>query len=243
MKLNDIILSLQADVSGGQVNQSNSIDSGYLKKMINSYRANYIKMDYYKSSPQILNPSCYQTVYLKYDQNLQYSAPQGSVIFKVPKFIGFGNEDGIRYAGTLQGIDAGLPVTDRVCINQWTRLYNRAKLSTIQRHPYTKLSNNPDDVYFLLDNNLGRLEVYNDPLVTEGKIEGVISNPMDAINFNVKTDEYPISEDGIEWIREVIYSQRTSIDKASPVDNKFNVATQDPIRPPYQKFPQQQPQQ
>lgn len=240
MTRDEVIFSILADTGGGQAQQSTKLDFGYIKKSLPSYRATWIEKDYMRqASPRQLNPYCYQTVFLKYDPLLQASAPTGSVIYKVPPFIGLDNDDGIRFGGTLGGTNTQ-PINSRPCIKQWIRLYNRSKLATIQSHSYTRMENNPDDVYFLYNNNNGIVEVYNCPLNTEGKLEGILADPVDAPQFNAAVDQYPIDVNSIAGIREIIYIQRTSVDAASPTDNKFETAAEGQTRPPYAKIPNQQ---
>ncbi len=242
MRLNDIISSLLSDVSGGETGQSPQIDASYIKKILPSVRATFIERDYQQQQPpRRLNPYCIQRVYLKFDPLLQSSAPQGAVIFKCPKFIGLDNQDGIRYGGTLGGMDSGLPLQNRVCIQQWKRIYDRGELANYQQRRFTSLANNPDFIFFLYNNNDGIIELYNNPMCTEGMLEGILDDPLQATNFNQETDDYPIDVNSLDGMRSLIYREKTSIAKATPPDSdKFNVGSYNTEKPPYQHPPTNQ---
>ena len=243
MVLSKIIASLLSDVSGGETGQSPQMDAGWLANILPSVRAEWIEKDYLQQqSPRRLNPYCYQRVYLKFNPQLQVSAPQGAVIFHCPKFISLDNSDGIRYAGSLGNQDSGLPFSNRICINQWKRVYDRGELANYQQRRFTSFENNQDYVFFLYQNNDQLIEVYNCPSLTEGMIEGVLDDPLKATNFNPATDDYPIDINSLDAIRNYIYREKTSIAKATPPDDLFDVSKNQNIRPPYPKLPVQQPQ-
>lgn len=236
MKLSDLISSLISDVSGGETSQSPQLDPQWVKKILPSIRAEFIESDYLKQAPpRRINPYCVQKVYLKFDSLLQSSAPTGAVIFKCPKFIGLDNKDGLLYGGTLGGIDSGLPLSRRICIQQWNRVYDRGELANYQRRHFTRFENNPDYVFFLYNNNDGVIELYNCPTCTEAMLEGVLDDPLKATNFNQEVDEYPIDVNSLDAIRNLIYKDKTSIAKGTKPDDSADMSQNIPQKPIYNR--------
>ncbi len=213
MTLKTIIDSLIRNVLGGFLNQETTYDPQYIKNMIHGFRCMQCEVDYKRNG--VINPAYYQRYYLKFDQNLQFSAPQGAVIFSFTPTFNIGNQDGIRYAGTLGGTNSGQPLSMRPCTKQWIRKANRSDLNIMQRHPFTKMENNPDEVYFLLNNSSNTIEVYNNTMLTEGVVEGVFPNPTLVFGYNEDVDDYFLPEDSIPELQGIIYQQRTSIIKAT----------------------------
>ena len=236
MILQKLIQAIQSDASGGETGQSNQLDSGWIKSILPSIRAEWIEKDYLsQQSPRRLNPYCYQRVYLQFNASLQPSAPTGAVIFQCPKFIGLDNQDGIRYGGSLSGMDSGQPLQTRIAVQQWKRVYDRGELANYQQIRFTNFSNNTDLIFFLYNNTDGVIEVYNAPMITEGMIEGILADPTQAPTFNEATDDYPIDVNSLDAMRNLIYREKTSIAKATKPDDTFNTSTNQPEKPPYQK--------
>jgi hypothetical protein len=231
MTLPNIIDALNRNVSGGSTNQLVQLDPKYIKAMVHSFRALQAEKDYKKNNLNI-NDAYYQRFYLKYDPNLQSSAPVGSVIFSFLPTFSFLGEDGIRFGGSLGGTNTQ-PVNARPCIKQWTRIMGRAKFATIQSHPYTRIENNPKKVYFLPNNFEGTLEVYNDTLITEGVIEGVFPDPTQVPGFNEEVDNYPMPEDSLPELKSLIYEDRLAIVKTTKPNDESDPqhTTERPLKP------------
>jgi hypothetical protein len=241
MKLDVIVDSIVRNVQGGKNNQGSVLDPQYVKSMIHSYRAIAIKQEFKRTG--IIQPTWIQTCYLSYSKDLQFSAPQGAVLFNFPSIISVGDEDGIRFIGSIGGGNQNQAPSNYPCSKTWNRVWSRGELATINQNSFMRFSNNPNTVYVLYDFTQNRLEVYNDMLVTEGRVEAIFANPSEICNgngipWNETTDEYPIDEGALSVIKTLIYEQRTAIDKATPPEINSNTPEVQPTRPPFQKQPQ-----
>ncbi len=219
MLLAQIVDSIQRNISGGKTNVANRYDSKYVKKMINSYRAKKIAIDFSKNGE--INSQCYQKFYLKYDPNLQANAFGGNfLVFSLPNVIQLGEEDGIRYVGSIS------------CSDAWIRLRNRGLMANFNSNKFTRISNRKESIFALFDGAHSCLEVYNDMSLTEGLVEGIFANPSDVPTWNEDKDHYPINDGAIADIETMIYYERTEISKATPADQNFNMPENTVTAPP-----------
>ena len=209
MKLKEIIDSIQRNAEGAVTTAGSRFSPLNLKKMINSYRAAIIEKNYQVND--MINPVCYQRFNLFYSKDLQYSAPEGSLLFQLPSVIQLGEEDGIRYVGSKD------------CPNGWNRIVNRGQMNNMNKHPITSIQNNPDIVFVLFDGTTGNLEVYNGLNIREGVVEGIFADPLAIPEFNEDTDDYPMAKDDIAQMETMIYAQRTAIAKNTPPEDGFNI--------------------
>lgn len=227
MLLAQIVDSLQRNVSGGKTDMSNRFDKGYVKKMIHNFRAKKIEADFMKTG--YLNPQVYQKFYLKYDPNIQANAFGGNfVLFNLPNVIQLGEEDGIRYIGSIS------------CSDAWIRLRSRGMMANFNNNKFTKISNRKESIFALYDGAHSTLEVYNNMSITEGVVEGVFANPQDVPTWNEDKDPYPLNADAIAELETMIYYDRTEIGKATPVPQTFNMPDNTAIQPPKNVRPTQQ---
>ncbi len=237
--LKQIIDTLQRNVQGGKTSQGSVLDPQYLRGMINSFRATIIKAEFKRTG--VIQPSWLQVCYLPFSQNLQFSAPQGAVLFTLPSVISLGDEDGIRYVGSIGGGNQGDPQQQYACVQTWNRVWSRGELSTLNQNSFMKLSNNPDTAYVLYDFTNGRLELYNEPTCTEGRVEAVFADPTQVQNaggtYNEDTDPYPLDTGNITLLKTLIYEERLAIDKSTKPEINANTPEINVTHPPILKQP------
>ena len=84
-------------IGGNKETQGSIIDPKFLDAAIISYRAEIAYRNYKRDNG--LSDIYYQRINLIYENALQSSAPDCSVIFTIPPFIKLGSYDGIGYCG------------------------------------------------------------------------------------------------------------------------------------------------
>ncbi|MHB8410245.1 MAG: hypothetical protein ACYDHY_19610 [Acidiferrobacterales bacterium] len=223
MKKAQIIDSLISDAGGGTRSASDMLTPKYVAKNLDAARAEAIEKRWLKFN--VINPLCYQKFYMTLDSNLQVQ-PNTTLnnfpynIFRLPSVIQLGENDGIRYLGALN------------CIDNWRRIRSREEMSVVLKHPYTKISNHPDDIYYLYDGNKGQVQVYNTN-IQEGLCEGIFQNPTEIPTFNVDYDDYPIDIEMVDLIRNILF-QRFMMTKEMPKESlpyeQPNAAAYRPVR-------------
>lgn len=202
MILAEICERIQRLPEGGLVTSENRYDYEYLVTLWNTYRAHYIQETYYKN--RRINPVCYQKFYPEYESYFQDST-NCYAKFSVPNVISLDDKsDGFRYLGT-----------DPVLTGQskaFKRIQSRAWLSTYQNHKVTN-PNTDRDVYFLYDGSLQTVELYGKGkfITTPPLVEGLFADPTKIPTFNKEKDQYPIDDDSIPEIEEMIYTAHTRI--------------------------------
>jgi hypothetical protein len=219
MKLSDIVDSIQRNVSGGKTTQGDILDPKYIKKNIDTFRAEIIARNFKRNG--MINPVCYQKYYLTYNKDLQVSS-YNNLLFPCPPVIQLGPEDGFRFVGSID------------CSQQWIRVINRGQLSNLNANEFTRISNT-DDIYYLYDGPRRLFEVYNDADVRTGLVEAIFANPLEVPTYNEWNDDYPLNIDDIAELQDLLYKNRFGITKATKPDLEFNQPQGTVAAPPRQE--------
>lgn len=197
-----IIERLQRLPFGGVISDENRLDIPYIRIVLNTFR-NQIIRDFYKQNKRI-NPQCYQKYWPEFSADLQ-DVPK-VVKFTCPEVISMdSNSDGFRYIGTID------------CSIEFRRIRTRSMLSTINKHQLMS-TNNGTYTGVLYDGSANVLEVYGNPEIEELLIEGLFSNPHDIPTFNPEKDQYPLNDDLIPFLEEMIFKAQTSVEASTPED-------------------------
>jgi hypothetical protein len=182
----------------------NRYDTMYVVSIINSFRAQYLRDMFLKTGR--LNPVCYQKHWPRYDRELR---GDGFGKFTAPQVISLGSSDGIRYCGTIWGSQS------------FIRVKSRSELSDMNNHEVMRVSNNRN-TYFLFDGNSSMIELYGKEYTSRKVLMEILAaNPLDVPTFNVKMDQYPLDEDAIPQVEQMIFSANTRISEATAPSQPF----------------------
>lgn len=223
MKRNEIIDSLISDSSGGTRSSSDMLTPKYVSKNLDAARAEAIERRWMKF--KAINPLCYQKFYLALDTNLQVQpnntlTSNNYVLFKLPPVIQLGANDGLRYLGASN------------CIDNWRRIRSREEMSVVMKHPYTKVSNHPDDIYYLYDGTLCQIQVYNNLDIQEGLCEAIFQNPTEIPFYNQNLDDYPVDIELVDFMRNILYERFAITKSQNPASIEYEQPDAKPSAPP-----------
>lgn len=142
-----------------------------------------------------------QTFTATYNANIQESDEY--VIFDVPRGIPLDvMRDGYLYIGDTVGDTA------------YRRVNNLAELATYNQHRITRINNNRPKVLY----SENKMRVYGNTMIKELMIDGIFANPTEILTYNVDFDNYPISEDLIQPIRDYLWQKSLAIEQSKLPD-------------------------
>jgi hypothetical protein len=203
MRLEQIIERLERVPEGAIITNQNRYDFWFLVSVLDEYRAAYLKDNYQKNKR--LNPASYQKHYPRFKKELRtdcYTAFESPSVISLDKV-----SDGLRYFGT--NTQSGVET------DGFIRIHSRAELSNMNNHKVMNVRNNRN-TYFMLDSSAGLIEVYGKNWDIEEVLEeAIFASPVDVPTFNWKLDQYPIEEDAIPTIIQMIFMGVTRISAAT----------------------------
>lgn len=160
-------------------------DEPYIVNLINRYRGMAITQSF--AANKNINPLWIQRYDLVYEEDAQEDACL--VKFNMPSVMMLGNtQTGLIYFGNVNGI----------CPFRFVK--TRMELAMYNSHRYNNKTKTIRAIYVE-----GALEVRNDQMLQNAFIEGVFNIPSDLPTFNVNKDQYPISEDLIPLMHQLMY--------------------------------------
>lgn len=202
MKIDELVDRLQRLPEGGIMTSENRFDYEYCVSVWNTYRAFFIQETYAKNKR--INPICYQKYHPTYEKDFQDN--NGCYVkFFCPNVISLDDKsDGLRYVGT-DPVKTGMS-------NGFKRVQSRSWLSTYNNHSVTNV-NNSRAVYYLLDGQMQTMELYGNGtfIKVPPLIEGLFADPTVIPTWNKDYDPYPIDDDSVPEIEEMIYTAHTRI--------------------------------
>jgi hypothetical protein len=207
MKKSEIIDALRRDSSGGDSTSQDWFTASYLGKILDEIRATAINMIFRKTgSINSINDSCSQNYYLPYDPTLQASPQSGVtldyVIYRFPSVIQMGDEDGIRYFGSNLFN----------CIQNFERIRSVEEFANMQQNWYTKVCNNPNTIYYMLDSFRHYILVWNGQDLRDNLFaKAIFQSPSDALLYNEELDDYPADPALVEYMRDVLIQKFSEI--------------------------------
>lgn len=179
--------------SGGILTDESRFDFLDIDAEIHFARAVVIPAFYSKTKR--ISGEWLQTFVATYDQNIQES--NDYVIFDVPRGIPLDvMRDGYLYIGDTAGDTA------------YRRVNNLAELVNYNQHRITKINNNRPKVLY----SEGRMKVYGNTMIKELRIDGIIADPTEILTYNQDFDNYPISEDLIQPVRDYLLQKSLGIE-------------------------------
>lgn len=205
MTANEILDRLVRLPEGAILTDENRFDMGYMRTLLNTYRGRVIRELYvgsrYMAANKRINNVCYQSFYPEYSNFLQDDDCYNKFI--VPPVITIEqHSDGFRYVGTPDNSVAFKRIKDRADLSVLNNLSKFApKDSTYISYLY--------DGYYM--------EIYGQD-VREYKIEAIFQNPFDIPTYNPDVDHYPLADDDIPFMEQLIFRENTAIEVSRPPD-------------------------
>ncbi len=201
MTIREICESVSRLPDGGIVNDRTRYDQGYLESTVGNFRARVIRLLYLKN--RRINPVCYQKHWPTFEEDLQDD--KCCVKFRHPEVISLDNlSDGFRFIGTPDFSVA------------FARIQSRSWLSTFNNNKVTTTAGNRRPTV-LYDGSQQILEVRGLPELEIILTESILADPLSIPTYNKKYDQYPLSEDMIQDMLQMIFSEETSIASSIPL--------------------------
>lgn len=202
MILPKIVEKVQRLPDGGIITDENRWDVDFIESIIHTFRAAVIR-DYYQKNNKRINPACYQKFFGVYDANIQ---EDGMIKFRHPPVISIdGGSDGFRYIGSSEGSE------------DFRRITSRARLSNYNNHKVMSIKSGRNTTV-LYDGDYQMVEIYGNPIIREFLSESILANPLDNPTYNKEFDNYPLGEDQIPMLEDLIFRAQTSIEVSKTPD-------------------------
>jgi hypothetical protein len=198
----EIIERIQRLPFGGIISANNRLSDLYVRTLLNTFRAQIIRTIYQKDKR--INPECYQKFYPVF--NADFQDTKCVVKFQCPEVIALdSNSDGFRYIGTID------------CSQEFRRIRTRSMLSTINRHQVMSVKTG---IYtgVLYDGSAQVLEVYGNDDIEEMLVEGIFIDPNQIPTYNPKFDQYPLNDDLIPMVEDMILKSQTALEAGTTPD-------------------------
>lgn len=216
--INTIVTDLRNIIRNFDVSRSETISKRQIEMWIHQYRALLLKQDIDKG--KIPNPDYIQSIPALQLEVIDSSSPSDiesgtyilRTILEIPKTIDFNFKSGLVYVGTIDGHEIQLIPEGR---SKWQE--------------YKKYTKN-DNLAFLRD---GRIYlIYSSP-IQQITVRGIFAIPTEVMNFvnphSAATDGgwddgYPIPENMIPTLKEMILKRELGIGVSALSDNKNDSA-------------------
>lgn len=183
--------------SGGVMIDDTKYDLHYIEYLIHQYRARAIFISW--QTTKRINPQWTQQFIATYDQQAQDVT--GAVVFTSPAPISMDNMmDGFLYIGKEDGNCA------------YRKVVTRADLANRNAHRYSKCE--PGDAKVLYSD--GRFEVYGNTMLRKLRVDGVFENPELIPTYNKFYDQYPISNDVLVIMKDMMMKEQVSVMTQTP---------------------------
>lgn len=209
---------IQRRPSGGLITDENRFDYGYVVSIINDMRADVI-VNKFKDRGSI-NDAWLQTYILEYDANIQED-PNCYIDFKCYSPINVSSErDGFEYVGTPDGAF------------NFPRYGRGGGNTNYSKH---RLLSKLDEVtwrYMVDEYGQNTIRVFNNPDIETIMVKELLNNPMDAPNFREDFDDYPVTNDIWQIMKDRIFGTNTSLTLRTYKDNISDSQDTSTVRQP-----------
>lgn len=181
---------LSTVTEGGIVTDENREDMQFLAVLLDMGRQVAITQTQRGARKGRLNSVCYQKHWPEYESVIQDN--DCYVKFKCPPVVNITEAmDGFSFVGPVKSKGA----------NGFRKANSRAALGNMNQNRYSKLSSRKTD--YLYDADQGAIEVY-DPQVRHILVEAVFQRPTDIPTYNPLKDRYPLSDELIGNVFDLI---------------------------------------
>jgi hypothetical protein len=200
MTLLEIATQIIKEVQGGMRTVESKFSNEYIYSLIHAYRANVLRAQFSKSKR--IHPLWTQQFYPEYSADLQDDVC--AVKFQIPASIIMNEQtNGYLYIGEVAGNCA------------YKQLNSRAELSTYNQHRVSK-----QGVRIIYSD--GTLEVYGNIEMKTLRVDGVFANPAEIPTFNPDFDNYPMDNESINQMKDIIVKAQLGKEAQTPADFKQN---------------------
>ena len=125
-----------------------------------------------------IDPACLQSFLIAIDSAAQDSELD-YLVFNSPRFVNIS-----------KGVSGDIYVGAKRLTQAFKKVYTRTEIDTLKTRGY--LNDGKNILYVTADD---KINVYGNKMLKEIWVEGILTDPLEATNFNVETDPYPMSED------------------------------------------------
>lgn len=196
--LRQIIESAIGTVSGGLFVDDRNISTEQIEQKVHEGRALWCAQSYAQTKQ--VHGDWYQRFYPEYDVEMQDG--KCKTLFSCPPVIWFADKtDGLRYVGSA---DYG---------DNFTRVWDRATLSNMMKHPVMKVGRRN---YVLYQN--GQIECYTITSIKSPIVEAVFSSPVDVPSFNKNEHNYPLDPQGVDFVEKYLTQTVLKMEISTPAD-------------------------
>lgn len=151
-----------------------------------------------------IDPACLQSFLIAIDSAAQ-DTELDYLTFNSPRFVNISkNVSGDIYVGAKRLTQA------------FKKVYTRTEIDTLKTRGY--LNDGKHVMYVTADD---KINVYGNKMLKEIWVEGILTDPIEATNFNVETDAYPMSEDIFTIVID-LFKQKVGITINQVQDNVDN---------------------
>jgi hypothetical protein len=190
---------ISAMPANGILTEEQRMSQKYVYALMANYRGALVRLRYKETGT--IHPAYYQKYYFDYSKDLQES--NCYVRFFCPPPLSISKDvDGFFYVGTIP--EGSIPSI------AWSRIKTRPALSNYNAHQTMKkiLEKNTSALW---ENQNQMWEVYGNLDIREGMVEGVFANPFDIPGYNKEIDNFPVVQDDLALLTDLIYKGNTSI--------------------------------
>ena len=125
-----------------------------------------------------IDPACLQSFLIAIDSAAQDSELD-YLVFNSPRFVNIS-----------KGVSGDIYVGAKRLTQAFKKAYTRTEIDTLKTRGY--LNDGKHILYVTADD---KINVYGNKMLKEIWVEGILTDPLEATNFNPETDPYPMSED------------------------------------------------
>ena len=121
-----------------------------------------------------------------------------------------------RFVNIAKGVSGDIYVGAKRLTQAFKKVYTRTEIDTLKTRGYLN-----DGKHILYMNADDKMNVYGNKMLKEIWVEGILVDPIEASNFNVETDPYPMSEDLFTIVMD-LFKQKVGITINQVQDNVDN---------------------
>lgn len=184
--------------NSGIMTDESKWDSLFILALTDKYSRMAIKQDYAQN--RRLNPLWLNKYDLEFSKDAQTS--DCVVTFSIPPLM------------ILSDTNSGFYIGSKVGACPYRIVKSRGDLANALAH---KSTNKPHQLRVLITGT--DTEIYGNP-VEGGMVEGIFLNPTRLPTFNLKTDQYPLNDDLIPLMQQLMYKYEGQFLSLKPVDVK-----------------------
>ena len=208
INLDKLITDLLLIIRGSQIAQSEPISKRQIEDWVHQYRALLLKRDLDKMNRSV------NTDYIQELDDLSVNLVEGSednqidsncyllkTDNKIPKTLDLYKSNGITYIGTILGRQLQLVPYNRLFTQKYQKYTNNSELASL-RNQYIYIKNN-DQLRYI-------------------NVRGVFENPLEVgkITGEDYRSNYPIPQDKVPILKQMILKQELNIESQSPSDTE-----------------------